>query len=76
MYNSVGPYNFCTITSYKSTEYSLSSNACHSTYKCVTLYLLKNILSHKQSGTSDIKMNCVSWTISAWYKQNVQNTNM
>ena len=42
----------------------LSSNACHSTYKWVTWYLLKNILSHKQIRTSDIKMNCVSRTIS------------
>ena len=54
----------------------LSSNACHSTYKWVTWYLLKNILSHKQSRTSDIKMNCLSWTISTWYKQTVHNTNM
>ena len=54
----------------------LSSNACHSTYKWVTWYLLKNILSHKQSRTSDIKMNCVLWTISTWYKQTVHNTNI
>ena len=44
--------------------------------KWVTLDLLKNIFSHKQSRNKDIEMNFVLLTVSTRYKRTVHNTNI
>ena len=70
------PITFGAICSYKSTDYSFTIKCMSQHLKMVTLDLLKNIFSHKQSRKLRHKMNCVLLTISMWYKQSIHNTNI